>query len=168
MHIDAYKERKAMTPSLLLLTWFGAGRSPVAPGTTGSLAALPFAYGILVFSGNLGLLGATLLVLVLGTYLCIQYAHTSQDKDPSFIVIDEVVGQWIPLLAAGFDWRLWIVSFVSFRFFDITKVWPACRVDGISSQANPCHKGTAIMMDDVVAGIYALSVVVAVGYFLGF
>lgn len=155
-----------MTPSRLFLTWFGAGCAPVAPGTVGSLAALPFAYGILALAGVEGLAFATLLILVLGTYLCVQYAKTSSDKDPSFIVIDEVVGQWIPLLAVGLDWRLWAIAFVAFRFFDITKIWPACWVDGVSPKASPMFKGVAIMLDDVIAGIYALGVVVLCSYIL--
>ena len=139
-------------PASLLATWFGSGLLPKAPGTWGSLAALPFAYGIAVFSGTWGLLAAAILATLVGVWAGGVYAARSGQDDPQRVVIDEVAGQWLALVPVAQDLRLYAIGFLAFRFFDIVKVWPARAID------RDLKGGWGIMLDDVVAGLYAAAV----------
>lgn len=136
--------------NILVATWFGAGRIKPASGTMGSLAAIPFGMAIQATLGMVGLIIASALLLWLGTIAADYYGRKSGKKDDQAIVVDEVVGMWIAGFAAGTDWGLWAVAFILFRFFDITKPFPASYFD-------KSDKGGAlyVMLDDVVAGIYA-------------
>ena len=136
-------------PASLLATWFGSGLLPKAPGTWGSLAALPFAFLIVTLAGTWGLFAAAILATLLGVWAAGVYAARSGQSDPQRVVIDEVAGQWLALLPVAQDLRFYAVAFLAFRFFDIVKVWPAGRID------RELKGGWGIMLDDVVAGIYA-------------
>ncbi len=136
-------------PASLLATWFGSGLLPKAPGTWGSLAALPFAVVIAALAGPWGLLAAVLAVTVAGLWAAGVYAGRRGVDDPSEVVIDEVAGQWLALVPVALDLRLYAVAFLAFRFFDIVKVWPAGWLD------RNLKGGWGIMLDDLAAGIYA-------------
>jgi phosphatidylglycerophosphatase A len=136
-------------PISLLATWFGSGLLPKAPGTWGSLAALPFAIVIVAFGGTWGLLAATVVATLVGVWAAGVYAARSGRHDPQAVVIDEVAGQWLALVPVADDLRLYAVAFLAFRFFDIVKVWPAGRID------RELKGGWGIMLDDIVAGLYA-------------
>jgi phosphatidylglycerophosphatase A len=136
---------------LIIARGFGLGRIPVAPGTMGSLL------GLLVFVvlGRFPLLiyvGVTLLLFLLGTIIC-QRAEQQLDKqdDPS-IVFDEVVGLLIALFMAPFIWYWVLLGFALFRLFDIWKPFPIRWLE------HRVHGGLGIMLDDAVAGLYALIV----------
>ncbi len=132
----------------LIATWFGSGYLPKAPGTWGSLAALPFAWGILMVApGALALLTASLLLLFVGVWASALHSATLGTHDAGEIVVDEVVGQWIVLAAAPLSPLGWVAAFVLFRFFDVAKPWPISWIDKRVSG------GWGIMLDDVVAGI---------------
>jgi len=147
-----------------IATFFYSGLSPKAPGTIGSMAALPFGWLIHGLTGFPGLLIATILVFFLGWWATANVTRGQQDHDPGEIVIDEVVGQWIALFPLSYGlWQSgaapwlfpypgWIAAFVFFRLFDIWKPWPVSWAD---------HKNTAlgVMLDDVLAGIMAAIVV---------
>jgi phosphatidylglycerophosphatase A len=137
-------------PNVLIATWFGAGRLKPASGTMGSLAALPFGYALQASVGMLGLAIAALLMLWIGTLAARYYGQKSGQKDDQAIVVDEVVGVWIAGIPAATNPVLWIIAFALFRLFDITKPFPASYFD-------KSERGGAfyVMMDDVVAGIYA-------------
>jgi phosphatidylglycerophosphatase A len=136
-------------PSSLLATWFGAGLLPRAPGTWGSLAALPFGVALFWLSGPLGLLGATLAVFLIGLWAAHRYEQGAAIKDPGAIVIDEVAGQWLALIPAGLDPLGVLLAFVLFRVFDVAKPWPV-------GWADRHLKGAfGVMADDIIAGIYA-------------
>ena len=128
--------------------WF-AGKSPKAPGTCGSLVAIvlaPFVFMPLPFWGRVLLL---LAVLWSGTRASSRAEELLQKKDPSEVVIDEVLGQWIaclPFAALGF-WG-YVAAFALFRLFDITKPWPVRNFERLPG-------GHGIMLDDAVAGVYA-------------
>ncbi len=141
-------------PIGLLATWFGSGLLPKAPGTWGSLAALPFAYLIVALAGTWGLLAAAVVATLVGVWAGGVYAARSGQDDPQTVVIDEVAGQWLALapVAHNQDLRLYAVAFLAFRFFDIVKVWPARAID------RRMKGGWGIMLDDVVAGAYAAAV----------
>jgi phosphatidylglycerophosphatase A len=148
----------------LILSFFGAGFLRPAPGTWGSLAALPAAY-LLHAAGGPGLLVLGIAILYpLGVWLTDRETSVGPDHDPSWIVADEVVGQWIALLPvsfgaymAGVDMaRLWpgfVTAFVFFRLFDIWKPW-------IIGRADRRGDATGVMLDDVWAGVFAGIVVI--------
>jgi phosphatidylglycerophosphatase A len=135
--------------AMLIATWFGSGHLPTAPGTWGSAAALPFAWLIVELIGPLGLLVAAALAYVAGSWAVGVVLRDAGVKDPGWIVIDEVVGQWLTLAPIViFDPILYFLGFLVFRVLDIVKPWPARWCD----RNLP---GTAgVMLDDVVAGIY--------------
>jgi len=133
-----------------LATWFGAGLIPKAPGTWGSLAALPFAWVILHFGGVWWLGGAAVLVFLVGWWASNVYVAGTRTTDPGAVVIDEVAGQWLTLLPAStLTWWHWAVGFALFRFFDIVKPWPVGWAD------RRVKGGFGVMIDDVIAGLYA-------------
>lgn len=152
--------------SRLVATAFGIGRLPGAPGTWGSAAAIPAAWVLHALAGFPGLALATLAAFGIGWWATARATAGSADKDPSEIVIDEVVGQWIALwpLSAGlwhagadpwvFPWPGWVGAFVMFRLFDIWKPGPV-------GWADRRHGPLGVMLDDVVAGILAAIVVAA-------
>jgi phosphatidylglycerophosphatase A len=141
-----------------LATFFGVGFLRPAPGTWGSLAGLllwlaashwfhPSATAL-----ALGTAVASILLLLAGIPASSIVAREAATDDPGFVVADEVVGQWIALIAAGSRPWEWLLAFCLFRVFDILKPSPARQFDRM-------HSGFGIMMDDVAAGIYAMAVV---------
>lgn len=135
---------------MLAATWFGAGLLPWMPGSWGSLAALPCAWAICALAGRPALAAAALLAVALGCWASARLARASGQKDPGFIVIDEVAAQWLVLVAAPLDWRAYGTAFLLFRVFDIAKPWPARAVE------RQVKGGLGIMLDDIVAALYAL------------
>lgn len=138
-------------PATLLSTWFGAGLLPKAPGTWGSLAALPFAWAITWAGGWPALSLATLTVFIIGCWAADRTALSIGISDPGFIVIDEVAGQWLVLLATPPDLLRYLIGFALFRLFDIAKPWPANWAD------RRIKGGFGVMLDDVFAGLYGLA-----------
>jgi phosphatidylglycerophosphatase A len=142
-----------------LATWFLSGMFPKISGTVGSLAALPFAY-FLYSAGKMPLLAVCAVAITLvGITISNQYMSAfGREDDPSEIVIDEVAGMWIALLPAMFNPFSWAVAFIFFRFFDILKPWPISWAD------KKLPRGVGVMMDDVIAGIFAAACVYGVQY----
>ncbi len=147
---------KTIPPSYLknplhfLSLGFGSGLAPVAPGTFGTLAAIPLFW----WASDLPLIAFLLLIVAgfaLGVYLCGYTSRSLGVHDHSGIVWDEIVGYFITMIAVPLDWRWVIAGFVLFRFFDIVKPWPIRWVD------KHLQGGFGIMFDDVLAGIFALS-----------
>ncbi|WP_371153940.1 phosphatidylglycerophosphatase A [Jannaschia sp. 2305UL9-9] len=147
-----------MKAARLIATVGGVGNLRPAPGTWGSLAALPL--GWLVMQGGPILFTlATLAVLPLGLWATKGVTAGSGDHDPSEVVIDEVLGQWIALLPLAWGaanagvpverlWPGWIAAFVLFRLFDIWKPGPVGWMDRRSD-------ALGVMLDDAVAGVLA-------------
>ncbi len=136
-----------------LAVWFGAGLSPVAPGTAGSLAALPAGIALLWAGGAWGwlLTGlAALLLLPLGAWAAARHDRRSGGHDAPEIVIDEVAGQWIALMPVA--WAVWwqiLLAFALFRLIDIVKPWPVGWID------RHLRGGWGVMADDIAAGAIA-------------
>ena len=138
---------------------FGSGLSPKAPGTAGSLAALPLfwlmsqcgwvIYGLIVVA-----------VLVAGVFVCDRVARELNVKDPSSIVLDEFVGLWIALYLVPSDWYWVLAGFGLFRLFDVLKPWPVSYFD------KHVDGGLGIMLDDVAAGLYAFALLQAAVFLL--
>ena len=141
-----------------IATWFGSGYLPKAPGTWGSLAALPFAWALLLVAPSAQvLIAASFLLLFVGVWASALHSETLGAHDAGEIVVDEVVGQWIVLAVAPFSPLGWVAAFILFRFFDVIKPWPISWIDKRVSG------GWGIMLDDVVAGIFgALSLLLIV------
>lgn len=135
----------------LIAGWFGCGLVPVAPGTAGSLAALVLAWAPVHFWNWPVWWSAVAAVALIppGIWAATQAAAARGKKDPRFVVVDEVIGQWIAL-AAGLapSWKAWIAGFLLFRLFDIWKPPPVRQLEALP-------RGTGIVMDDVMAGVYA-------------
>lgn len=149
----------------VLAIWFGAGLIRPAPGTWGTLAALPFAYTLHLAGGFAALAVATVVVTLIGWWAIIVETDGTDDPDPSEIVIDEVAGMWLALwpvslgaVYMGVDiWKLWpgwLVAFIAFRAFDILKPGPVGWADRL-------HTPWGVMLDDLIAGVFAAIVVIA-------
>ncbi len=135
-------------PVHFLSLGFGSGLSPYAPGTAGTLAAIPLFW--LMAPMSLLFYVATVCVLfVLGIYLCQQTTNRLGAHDHSAIVWDEVVGYLLTMTAVPFDWRWVILGFFLFRLFDVWKPWPVRLLD------RHVTGGLGIMLDDVGAAVYA-------------
>jgi phosphatidylglycerophosphatase A len=135
-------------PIHFLAFGFGSGAAPVAPGTFGTLAAVP-CYLLLMQLPLTGYLIAVLLAFAFGIWVC---ERTSQDlgvHDHGGIVWDEFVGYWLTMIAAPPGWQWWLIGFVLFRFFDILKPFPINYFD------KHMKGGLGIMVDDVLAGSFA-------------
>lgn len=152
-----------MTPTRLIATFFGAGLLRPAPGTWGSLAALPVAWGLHEIGGFALLAVATVAAFFAGWWATIAETRGLSDPDPSEIVIDEVAGQWLALwpvsLGAAMQgvpvlalWPGWVVAFLAFRAFDIWKPGPVGLADRM-------HTPLGVMLDDIIAGALAAMVV---------
>lgn len=144
-----------------VVTWFGTGLLPGAPGTWGSLAALPFAWGLSVAGGPPLLALATVVVFLVGWGCSSLYARRTGLSDPGHVVIDEVAGQWLALIAVAPDAISYAAGFLLFRLFDIVKPWPANWAD------RSLKGGFGIMLDDIVAGAYAGAALQALQYWRG-
>ena len=140
---------KPADPSVLIATVLHAGRLTPAPGTWASAIAAAAAVPIVVFAGPLALAIALLAVVQLGIWASGRVIRASQAEDPPIVVIDEVAGQWLALLAAPLDPLAWLAAFALFRLFDIVKPFPANWADARLSG------GVGAMADDLIAGLYA-------------
>ena len=136
-------------PAHILATWFGAGLVPLAPGTAGSLAALPIAYALSHYLGIIGLGVAIAVVFVIGIWAAQRYSERTASHDAGPIVIDEVVGQWLALLLVPADILLYAIGFALFRLADIVKPWPISWAD------KRIKGGFGVMLDDLLAGALA-------------
>ena len=145
----------------LISTWFGCGYSSKAPGTAGSLAGL--AIGIVLHEyaafGTWQFLLLAALILVPAIWAAGVTALASGRKDPQFVVIDEVIGQWIALAgAASYNWKSYLGAFALFRLFDIWKPPPVRQLEALPG-------GWGINLDDVMAGVYGALVLFVAGRF---
>ena len=147
-------------PAALIGRWFGVGLLPRAPGTWGSLAALPFAWAIAYFVAPVAVFAAAAALFFLGWWAAERMAAASGIADDRTIVVDEVVGQWLALSAAPLNPAAYVLGFTLFRVFDIWKPWPV-------SWAERLPGGLGVMTDDALAGIYSLIVLVPVLRLLG-
>ncbi len=158
--------------ALVIATFFGVGYLRPAPGTWGSLAALPAAYLLHLLGGFALLAIGTLVAFLAGWWVTAAATKGEKDHDPSEIVIDEVAGQWLALWALSWPasahglailalWPGWVTAFVLFRLFDIWKPGPVGWAD---------RRGDAlgVMLDDIIAGVMAaIGVAVLAGIYHG-
>ncbi|MDH5357845.1 MAG: phosphatidylglycerophosphatase A [Gammaproteobacteria bacterium] len=128
---------------------FGSGLAPFAPGTFGTLAALPI-YWLMKDLTVAIYLTITIVAFIVGIWICQQSADWLGKEDPSAVVWDEIVGYLVTMIAAPTGWQWMLAGFFLFRFFDILKPWPISWAD------KKLHGGLGIMVDDVIAGLFSL------------
>jgi len=141
-------------PVHLLAVGFGSGLIKPAPGTWGTLAAVPLFLAIASFVGTGSMAYFSFLVVSfgVGVYLCGKAAKDAGVHDHGSIVWDEFVGFWITMMLIPITWQNILIGFLLFRVFDILKPWPIKLLD------KHVHGGFGIMIDDVLAGIFAWAI----------
>ncbi len=147
--------------ALTLSTWFGCGYFPVGPGTIGSLAAVLIAAAVDHWLGGTRqfLLGSFFLLLMPAIWASAVTATAAGKEDPGFIVVDEVLGQWVTLLGvSSYSVRSFVLAFILFRIFDIWKPWPVRKLEDLPS-------GYGIVADDLAAGLYGALILYLGGLF---
>ncbi|MGB8918037.1 MAG: phosphatidylglycerophosphatase A [Candidatus Sulfotelmatobacter sp.] len=140
----------------LVATFFGIGRLRPGPGTWGSAATMllwaALAHALAPSLRIPAAIGLSLLVTLIGIPAATQVARGVGAKDPQFVVIDEVAGQLVALIAVPLAWRSFLAALILFRVFDIVKPPPVRQLEAIP-------EGAGIVLDDVAAGLYALAAV---------
>ena len=146
-----FRDLALKTPAGFIASGFGSGLSPVAPGTAGTVAAIPLALALvqLPFAGFIAFI---VFAFALGVHVSDVTGRRLGQEDPGGIVWDEMVGFWIAIALIPVDWLWWLAAFFVFRAFDIFKPWPVNLAD------RRLHGGLGIMLDDVIAGFYTLAV----------
>ncbi len=136
-------------PSHFIAFGFGSGAMPFAPGTFGTLAAIPFYLVLRTFPTSIYLL-LVILIMFGSMWLCQRVSEEIKVDDHQGMCLDEFVGFFVTMMGAphGFTWIM--VGFILFRIFDIWKPWP---IDYLDSHV---HGGIGMILDDVGAGIYSL------------
>ena len=147
--------------AFLIATWFGCGRSPVAPGTAGSAAAMAIAILLHRYAGfvNWQFLPLAAALAWPAVWSAGMVSRLTKIEDPGFVVVDEVLGQWITLAGAlRFNWISALAAFALFRLFDIWKPAPVRQLEALPG-------GVGINADDAMAGVYAALVLLVAGCF---
>lgn len=133
---------------------FGSGLFPWAPGTAGTLAAIPL-YLLLQPLPLAWYLGVLSVLLLVGIWACGKTARELGERDPAPIVWDEFLGYLLTMSAAPVGWEWVLLGFVLFRFFDILKPWPICMLD------KSVPGGIGVILDDLLAGVMAWAAMLA-------
>ncbi|MBA6264388.1 MAG: phosphatidylglycerophosphatase A [Colwellia sp.] len=136
-------------PIHFLALGFGSGLLPKAPGTYGTLAAIPL-YLLLAPTSMSTYLTIVIIMSIAGIYICGKAAKDAGVHDHGAIVWDEIVGFLITMFMVPLSWQSIVVGFILFRIFDIFKPWPISYID------KNLHGGLGIMVDDIIAGLAAL------------
>jgi len=136
-------------PIHFLALGFGSGLMPKAPGTFGTLAAIPL-YIFMTPLNSIYYAALVLLISISGIYICGKAAEDAGVHDHGAIVWDEIAGFLITMFMVPISWQSILVGFLLFRIFDIFKPWPISYID------KNIHGGFGIMFDDVLAGLLAL------------
>lgn len=136
-------------PSHFIAFGFGSGAIPFAPGTFGTLIAIPFYLAMQSLSYNAYLM-LLIILIIASMWLCDKVTKEIGVQDHSGMCLDEIIGYLVTMLGAphGFIWI--VLGFLFFRLFDIWKPWPISYID------QHVHGGIGIILDDVLAGIYSL------------
>lgn len=130
----------------VIAVWFGCGHLPLAPGTWGTLGAIPL-YLAIRPGGALAVAGAALVVTAIGIWAAGRVERRLGTKDPQIVCVDEVAGVLITWIPAPATTRALVVGVVLFRIFDQWKPWPARAAERLGG-------GRGVMLDDVAAGLW--------------
>lgn len=150
-------------PEVVFVSFFGVGFSPKAPGTCAALAICPILYLLsLAHAPFFVFIPFLVMAAIISSYITHIVQKKYQDYDPSWIVIDEVLGMWTAWIfthSCGATLSSLIFTFCAYRFFDIIKLWPASYFD------KQIKNGAGTILDDIVSGIYAGSLFLLVHHF---
>jgi len=147
-------------PVHFLAYGFGAGLSPKAPGTLGTLVAIPLYLLLMMYTNGAVYLAVLAAALVAGIFICGYTAAATGVDDPKGVVWDEIVGYLITMLGLPLGWVWALGGFLLFRLFDIWKPWPIRWLD------RHVRGGFGIMLDDVVAAMIACVLLNLAAYFV--
>lgn len=158
---DAKSRLKLSNPWHLLATGFGSGLSPIIPGTMGSLAAIPF-WLLMYWLLPVWLCWFIILFgFVVGIVICQRTSDDMKVHDHGSIVWDEFIGMWMTMMVIPLvSWQWVLIAFVLFRFFDMLKPWPIGWFD------RQVGGGLGIILDDIIAAIFAMVIVAALAHWL--
>lgn len=148
--------------AMLLATWGGVGWAPAAPGTAGAIAAAVMGWLLVRYVGMpaWGFLPLAALLFVPGAWAATETERNAKAHDPGYVVVDEVVGQWIALSLVRVErWEEWLLAVVLFRLFDIAKPPPIRTLERLPA-------GWGVMADDAAAGLCAMMMLGAYRWFL--
>lgn len=149
------KKRLVVYLSKAFLSFFGSGFLPFAPGTWGSLACIPLLYFIYPIMPLWAYTLSVIILLFISSWIAHWLINQTKEKDPGWIVIDEVLGMAVAWPALKyFNISEIAALFVLFRIFDIVKIWPASHYDKMNS-------GWGIMLDDIISGIFTFLALLA-------
>ncbi len=156
--------KKVSFIDIMIASGFGSGFSPVAPGTAGALLATAIWWILASVLSGTALLLTTLALIIFFTITGIYTTNaveTIWGKDPSRVVVDEMVGVWIPLLAVN-ETNIWytLTAFLLFRLFDIFKPLGIRKMEELKG-------GIGVMMDDILAGVYSLILILVFKWVIG-
>ena len=157
---QALKKVVLGSPAGFLAFGFGSGLSPFAPGTMGTLVAIPFIFALRGL-GAPGFWLVLVLMFLLGVGLCGHVSRKLGVHDHGGIVWDEMVGYWLAAAFVPLQWPWLLAAFVLFRFFDIFKPWPIRQLD------KKVSGGFGIMIDDIVAALFTLIILAVFQVYLG-
>lgn len=127
---------------------FGSGLAPVAPGTFGTLAAIPIYWLVAELSTPVYAF-IVIALAIAGIFICGHCEQRLEVQDHPGIVWDEIVGFLITMVFVPASWQWVVIGFLAFRLFDIWKPWPIALLD------RTVHGGLGVMLDDILAGVYA-------------
>ena len=145
-------------PGHVLSFGLGSGLSPYAPGTMGTLVAVPL-YLLAAHFGSLSVIISCAVICFLGIYLCARTTKALGVHDHPSIVLDEIAGYFLTMLFAPVSVTTVVSGFVLFRLFDILKPWPISVID------TRVKGGLGVMLDDVLAGLFAMAVLQLILHF---
>ncbi|HVO93595.1 MAG TPA: phosphatidylglycerophosphatase A [Terriglobales bacterium] len=139
---------------MIAATGGGVGYLPLIPGTAGTLIAVPISLGLNRLARDSPWLAAAVLALAIGCAIAVsnRACDILRQKDPQIIVIDEIIGFLVANFLSTTSLAVLLTSFLTFRFFDIAKVFPAARLEQLP-------RGAGVVLDDVMAGIYTFAIV---------
>ena len=156
---------KAPWLHVIISTGLGSGFFPGAPGTFAGFIALAIWYALYLVLFQTVLFWATFILIVITTFIGVWTSNIMEKywgTDPRAVVIDEYVGTWIPLLAAPCGEYTWLLAFIGFALFRVIDIFKPLGCREIEQIING---GWGVMFDDILAGIYALIIVVIIKHF---
>lgn len=142
----------------VVATLYYVGYFPIASGTVGSLVALPFVMMTAYFFGIWGVVFASVGIFLFGLWAVARVTHSADEHDPSYIVIDEALGQFVTFILVAYKlqgvsplmaWKIYCAGFIFFRFFDAVKLHLARWAD------SSLHNAWGVLLDDFFASLYA-------------
>ena len=148
-------------PLYFLAFGLGSGRSPYAPGTAGTLAAIPCYLLLSYFLSPIAYIIFTCVFIIFSSWLCERISKETATHDHPGMNIDEFAGFFVTMIAAPQGWQWIALGFILFRLFDIFKPWPISYID------KNIDNGFGMILDDVVAGLFSLAILQLTYYFLG-